>query len=96
MGATDDTLILAPRQPCDALSLANFETYSAMLDGHAVAALRSEMTGLKDADNSAIPKSVFIWTSQVFTDGLAFSAHLIMSMVCFCRLWRQTAFLCLI
>src|ERR1700690_2096930 len=40
------------------------------------------------------PKWVFIWTSQLFTDCLAFPSHFIMSMVHFCRLWRQTAFLC--
>jgi hypothetical protein len=39
---------------------------------------------------------VYMDKSSFFTDGLAFSAYLIMSMVLFCRLWRQTAFLCLI
>jgi len=48
--ATDDMLVSAPRQPCDAVSRANCRGYSAMLDGRAAGALRSEMTDLKDAD----------------------------------------------
>src|ERR1022692_3445770 len=43
-----------------------------------------------------IAASVFIWTSQLFADCLALAAQFMVLLVHFCRLWRQTAFLCLV